>query len=61
MISVLLIYEEILSDQVQQLLKIIIILILAQMVLNIVQLHMQIMVKEISQQREEVIMLIKIM
>ena len=60
MILVLLIYEEILSDLDQQLLKIIIILILAQTVLNIVQLHMQITVKEISQQRDEEIMLIKI-
>ena len=60
MILVLLIYEEILSDLDQQLLKIIIILILAQTVLNIVQLHMQITVKEISQQRDEGIMLIKI-
>ena len=60
MILVLLIYEEILSDLDQQSLKIIIILILAQTVLNIVQLHMQITVKEISQQRDEEIMLIKI-
>lgn len=60
MILVLLIYEEILSDLDQQLPKIIIILILAQTVLNIVQLHMQITVKEISQQRDEGIMLIKI-
>ena len=60
MILVLLIYEEILSDLDQQSLKIIIILILAQTVLNIVQLHMQITVKEISQQRGEEIMLIKI-
>ena len=60
MILVLLIYEEILSDLDQQSLKIIIILILAQTVLNIVQLHMQITVKEISQQRDEGIMLIKI-
>jgi hypothetical protein len=60
MILVLLIYEEILSDLDQQLLKIIIILILAQMALNIVQLHMRITVKEISQQRDEGIMLIKI-
>jgi hypothetical protein len=60
MILVLLIYEEILSDLDQQLLKIIIILILAQMALNIVQLHMRITVKEISQQRDEEIMLIKI-
>jgi hypothetical protein len=60
MILVLLIYEEILSDLDQQLPKIIIILILAQTVLNIVQLHMQITVKEISQQRDEEIMLIKI-
>jgi uncharacterized membrane protein len=60
MILVLLIYEEILSDLDQQLLKIIIILILVQTVLNIVQLHMQITVKEISQQRDEEIMLIKI-
>ena len=60
MILVLLINEEILSDLDQQSLKIIIILILAQTVLNIVQLHMQITVKEISQQRDEEIMLIKI-
>ena len=60
MILVLLIYEEILSDLDQQLPKIIIILILAQTVLNIVQLHMRITVKEISQQRDEGIMLIKI-
>ena len=60
MILVLLIYEEILSDLDQQSLKIIIILILDQTVLNIVQLHMQITVKEISQQRDEEIMLIKI-
>ena len=60
MILVLLIYEEILSDLDQQSLKIIIILILAQTVLNIVQLHMQITVKEINQQRDEGIMLIKI-
>ena len=60
MILVLLIYEEILSDLDQQSLKIIIILILAQTVLNIVQLHMRITVKEISQQRDEEIMLIKI-
>jgi hypothetical protein len=60
MILVLLIYEEILSDLDQQLLKIIIILILAQMALSIVQLHMRITVKEISQQRDEEIMLIKI-
>ena len=60
MILVLLIYKEILSDLDQQLLKIIIILILVQTVLNIVQLHMQITVKEINQQRDEVIMFIKI-
>jgi len=54
MISVLLIYEGISFDLDQLLLKIIIIQILAQMVLNIVLLLMQIMAKEINLLRDVV-------